>query len=130
MRIKRFFLATFAGGIVMWGVAGLWHELVMAQFYTRQAHATHEGTGIILLAYLILAALMVYLYPRFSGSSRYFQEGAKFGALIGLLWVFPHGLAMAGAHGEPVAYVVKNALWHVVEQGIGGIVIAFGLKRF
>ncbi len=43
--------------------------------------------------------------------------------VIGLLWVFPHGLAMAGAHGDSISYVFKNAAWHVVEQGVGGIVI-------
>jgi len=28
-------------------LAGLWHEVVMAQFYREQAAASHEGTGII-----------------------------------------------------------------------------------
>jgi len=44
-------------------------------------------------------------------------EGLKFGALIGLLWVFPHDLAMAGAHGDSLSYVFKNAILHIVEQG-------------
>ena len=30
------------------------------------------------------------------------------------------------AHGDTtIAYVIKNSLWHMVEQGIGGIIIAF-----
>jgi hypothetical protein len=50
-------------------------------------------------------------------------EGLRFGVLIGLLWVFPHELAMAGAHGDSISYVLKNAAWHVVAQGVGGIFI-------
>ncbi|MCP4132684.1 MAG: hypothetical protein GY754_17090 [bacterium] len=46
-----------------------------------------------------------------------------FGIIIGILWVFPHELVMAGAHhGKSIAYVFKNAAWHMVEQGLGGII--------
>ena len=122
-------LLTLAGGISMWLLAGLWHEIIMAQFYTAQTHATHEGTGIILLAYLILAALMAYLYPRIYTDGKSVLEGLKFGVVIGLLWVLPHELAMAGAHGELIVYVLKNAAWHMVEQGVGGMVIGFTYQK-
>ena len=56
-------------------------------------------------------------------------SGLVFGALIGILWVFPHELAMVGAHGEPLAYVFKNAAWHAVEQGLGGIVVGLSYRR-
>ena len=56
-------------------------------------------------------------------------EGLRFGVLIGLLWVFPHGLAMAGAHGKSIAYVFKNTAWHLIEQGVGGIIIALVYGR-
>lgn len=107
----------------MWLLAGLWHKLIMVQFYVDKTEATHEGTGIILLAYLILAALMAWLYPRVYKDGQPAIEGLKFGIVIGLLWVFPHELAMAGAHGDSIVYVFQNAVWHIVEQGVGGIVI-------
>ena len=51
-------------------------------------------------------------------------EGLRFGMIIGILWVFPHELAMTGAHdGKSVIYVIKNAGWHIIEQGIGGIIM-------
>lgn len=56
-------------------------------------------------------------------------NGLKFGMIIGALWVFPHGLAMAGAHGDSILYIFKNTAWHMVEQGIGGIVVAFVYSR-
>lgn len=124
MNVKRLALATLAGGVGMWVLAGIWHELILAPFYAHATGATHEGTGIILIAYLVLGVLMAYIYPLGYRGGRPVREGLRFGMVIGVLWVFPHELAMAGAHGEPLAYVFQNAAWHLVEQGVGGIIIA------
>ena len=119
----KLILATFVSGFGMWIVAGIWHNLIMANLY-KNVHATHEGLGILLVAYFILALLMAYIYPLGYKGKKPWIEGLRFGIIIGLLWVFPHGLAMAGAHGDSIIYVFKNSLWHMVEQGIGGIIIA------
>ncbi|MDH5786428.1 MAG: hypothetical protein OEZ16_12590 [Chromatiales bacterium] len=122
--LKKHLTALLLTAITMWLLAGLWHKVIMAQFYIDETAATHEGTGIIFLAYLILAGLMLLLFPRKPWFKNNLLSGLLFGAVIGLLWVFPHELAMAGAHGEPLGYVFFNAVWHMVEQGAGGIVIA------
>jgi len=109
MRVKTFSIATLSSGLIMWVVAGLWHELMMLAFYSQEIAAKHEGIGIILLGYLILAALMVYLYSSFAKIRNGLKEGLVFGSVIGLLWVFPHELVMAGAHAQPLGYVFKNA---------------------
>ncbi|MCP4602293.1 MAG: hypothetical protein GY847_17545 [Proteobacteria bacterium] len=123
MNIKKLILATLAGSITMWLLAGIWHELIMAKFYTIETHATHEGTGVIFLAYLVLGILMAYIYPLGYKGGRPAVEGLRFGMVIGLLWVFPHELAMAGAHDNSISYVFKNAAWHMIEQGVGGVIV-------
>ncbi len=123
MKIRKLLAAALAGSLSMWLLAGLWHELIMANFYKAETDATHQGSGIILVAYVVLGLLMAYMYPIGYKGNKPWTEGLRFGLIIGLLWVFPHELAMAGAHGDPLAYVFKNALWHLLEQGIGGIVI-------
>ena len=128
MNVKKIVIATLLGGFVMWVVAGIWHNLIMAKLY-EDTHATHEGIGILLTAYFILALFMSYLYPLIYKEENPLTNGLKLGMLIGALWVFPHGLAMAGAHGDSILYVLKNTVWHMVEQGIGGIVIAFVYAR-
>jgi len=129
MNIKKFILATLAGSVTMWLLAGVWHELLMAKFYAGETEATHEGTGIIFLAYMVLSILMAYMYPLGYKGGRPAVEGLRFGIVIGLLWVFPHGLAMAGAHGNSISYVIKNAVWHMIEQGVGGIIIGLVYGR-
>jgi len=121
--LKKLALATLAGGGAMWILAGIWHTLIAAAFYSAETHASHEGTGIILVAYMVLGVMMAYLYRFFYRGGRPVLEGLKFGLLVGLLWVFPHELAMAGAHGESILYVFKNAGWHLVEQGLGGMIV-------
>ncbi len=122
--LKKHLITLLTTATTMTLLAGLWHELIMAQFYRDETAATHEGTGIIFIAYLILTGLMLLLYPRKPWLKNHLLSGLLFGTVIGLLWVFPHELAMAGAHGEPLGYVFFNAAWHMVEQGAGGIVIA------
>lgn len=119
MNLRRYVMAVVASALSMWVIAGLWHNLVLPSLYAdKEAH--HDGLGLMLVAYFVLASLMTYLYRRASDGSRPAWDGAVIGAVIGVLWVFPHELAMAGAHGGSIAYVFKNGAWHVVEQGLGG----------
>ena len=68
---------------------------------------------------------MSYLFSLTYSGGQPVIEGLKLGVLIGILWVFPHELAMAGAHGKSISYVFINGAWHVIEQGFGGIIIGF-----
>lgn len=116
-------LTVLATGFAMWVAAGLWHNLIVPSFYAQAGHASHEGIGVLLIAYLILAGFMLTIYARAPGE-RSWRAGLGVGVFVGVLWVFPHELALAGAHGEPLAYVFGNAAWHAVEQGLGGLVLA------
>lgn len=114
----------------MWVLAGIWHTILAVQFYNAETEAKHEGLGLIFLAYLILGFLMTFLYQYGYAKGKPVLEGLFFGGIIGILWVFPHELAMAGAHGESIGYVMKNAVWHIVEQGVGGMVIGLVYKKY
>ena len=124
MELKKLLLATILGGFGMWVIAGVWHNLIMAKLY-EDVHATHDAIGILLIAYLVLSLLMSHLYSIVFKGKRPISTGAKLGVVIGVTWVLPHGLAMAGAHGDSILYVFKNTAWHIVEQGVGGMIIGF-----
>ena len=68
--------------------------------------------------------MMAYMYPKgYSGGSPA-VEGLKFGIMIGIVWVLPHALIR---HGAMVSMTGKmllvDAIWHLVEQGIAGLII-------
>jgi hypothetical protein len=126
MNFKKLLLASVAGFAVMFALAGLWHNLIMEQFYKSYKLAAlggHEPVP-ILLGYLILALLMAYIYPKgYSGGSPA-KEGLKFGIIIGLLWILPHSLVLFGESlSTSTEKLIINTIWHLVEQGGGGIAI-------
>ncbi|MDH5465119.1 MAG: hypothetical protein OEW60_05780 [Thiovulaceae bacterium] len=127
--MKTNVMAMLLSALGMMMLAGVWHEVIMLKFYAKETGASHEGTAIIFLSYLILSFLMVVLYNQRKSYAQKLRDGIYFGALMGVLWVFPHELAMAGAHGESLSYVLINGVWHVVEQALGGFIIAFIFSR-
>ena len=106
----------------MYILAGLWHNLVLPSI-NKNTEAHHEGLGLMMLAYFMLALLMAYVYSLIYRGKKPVIEGLRLGVVVGILWVLPHGLVMAGAHDTSIIYEFKNALWHVFEQGVGGMVI-------
>ena len=126
-------VTTLLSGFGMWVLAGLWHNLIVP-LLDPKVTAHHDGLFLMLVAYFILSFLMVVLYLQKSTVQKNrVVDGFIFGLTIGILWVFPHGLSMAGVHNTSIMYEIKNVCWHLVEQGIGGIMIAalsyrFGIK--
>ena len=124
---KKLLISTLAAGIGMWVIGGLWHNLVLPNF-NKSIQAHHDGLVIALIASFILALLMAYFYQLISNENHSIYEGLKVGVLIGILWVFPHGLAMAGIHDTSIMYEIKNTVYHMFEQGVGGILISLVYK--
>lgn len=121
---KRYFFSTLATGFGMWIIGGIYHNLILPTLNEKiQPH--HEGLGITLLAYLILAFLMTYLYSVTKPEQDSLYKGTRLGIVVGILWVLPHGLAMAGTHQTSIVYELKNTLYHVIEQGIGGMIVFY-----
>jgi hypothetical protein len=125
--LKKLLLSTLASGLGMWIIGGLWHNLILPGF-NDNVEAHHDGLGITLIAYFILAFLMAYIYFLIYKGNVSVIKGLKFGVLIGILWVFPHGLAMAGTHDTSIIYEFKNTFYHMFEQGIGGIIICLIIR--
>ena len=115
---------------MMWLLAGLWHKIILVNFYEAEKGATHEGTLIIFIAYLVLGLLMTYLYRRGYKGDAPVMEGLLLGTVVGILWVFPNELVRAGAHGDSLSYVFINAAWHIIEQGSGGLLVGILYKKF
>jgi len=113
----------------MWVSGGLYHNLIMPAV-NENMHPHHEGLGIALIAYILLGLLMSYFYQNSKDSHDSLMKGLKIGMIIGVLWVFPHGLTMAAVHESSFSYQITNTIYHVVEQGIGGICIFIASSYF
>lgn len=120
--VLKLSVSSILTGIVMWVVGGIYHNLIMPSIDDR-VHPHHEGLGVVLIAYILLGLLMTYFYNSHSDNKDSLKKGLKIGLIIGVLWVFPHGLTMAATHETSYLYQFSNTLYHTIEQGIGGIII-------
>ena len=129
MNRKKLIPALVVGFVVIFVLGFLWHSVIMTGFYEEHygdVARARADTKIpfIVLGYLVLALLMAYLYPiGYKGGSPA-AEGMRFGILIGLLWVLPHGLISHATENITLTGIIVDAIWHVVEEGAGGIAVA------
>jgi hypothetical protein len=133
MSTQRFLLATIVSALVMLALGWLWHHSFMAVYYEEHTALPRQVplTRIIILGYVLLALLMTYLYPKGYSGGNPLPEGLRFGVLMGVLFTLPHGLILyATEGGHTGTIVIVDASWHIVEQGLGGIVIALMHGRF
>ncbi len=128
MNVKKLILASLGGGVVTFLLGGFWHVWLMADFYETHAAALarpEPNVMMVALGSLVIAVLMAYTYPiGYKGGSAV-KEGFRFGALVGLIWVLPLSLIFSGVWNYPLVSVIVDSAWHIVEQGVVGIVIAF-----
>jgi len=127
MNGKKWFLSGLVGFAVMFALSGLWYMVLMAGFYRKQSEALMRDQFnflFIVLGYVVLAFLMSLIYPvGYKGGSPA-KEGLRFGVLIGLVAWLTTNLVLHGVWKNTLAAALVDSVWHVFEQGIGGIVIA------
>ena len=127
MDTKKMLYAWLAGAAGMLILGGLWHTVIMGDFYNEQgATAIRQEPKMlfIILGILVMALLMAYMYPLGYKGGSPVTEGLKFGVLIGLLVFLTFNLILHGAFNVTLAGALVDAGWHVVEEGVGGIIIA------
>ncbi len=128
MQTKKCFMSWAASFVVILALSYFWHRVLMSLFYEMYApsNARYEPSmGWIFAGIAVLTALMAYMYPKGYEGGSPLKEGLKFGLLIGLLWRLPYGLIELGVFEIPPIGFFVDAAWHLVEEGIGGIVIGF-----
>ncbi len=134
MNVKKFVLAWLAAVAIAYLVGFGWHMFLMGDFYQAQSQALareEPNFVFVCVGLLILYFLMALVYPiGYKGGSPV-KEGFRFGGLIGLIWVLPRSVGDHGIYNLPLTLVIVDSAWHVVQEGIGGIVIAlvYGRQR-
>ena len=132
MNGRKFLLGALAAFVVGFLLSGLWHVLLMADFYESNAFGAMREPPLfwaIGLGYLVVGLIMAYMYPKGYAGGSPIAEGLKFGAIIGLLWWFPTNLVLYGAFDGPFSIVLVDGAWHLVEEGLAGIALGLVYGR-
>jgi hypothetical protein len=124
--MKRLLLAWISSFVVMFLLGGIFNGIIIRDFVATNVPAealrTPSNMLFILFGYLLLAFLMATIYPRvFSRPS--ILSGTLFGAVAGICWLLPYALVLHGVYHLPVATLLIDPAWAVLEQGLGGTLI-------
>ncbi len=128
MKAKTFLACAAVAFVVSFALGFFWHAWLLADFYEEGNAAANREEGLIqfiALGYGALALLMAWMFPIGLRSDALLKEGARFGALIGLLWTLPLSLIFYGVMKLSLEVVIVDSVWHVVEQGATGVAIAW-----
>jgi len=129
MDTKKMIMAWLGGFLVMFVLGGIWHNIVMMD-YNMAAYADvtlsedEFSLALIAVGYLILSFMMSYMYPIGFGGGSAIKEGLRFGVMLGIFMSFSKAFIFAGAYKMPLDANLYDAVYHVAELAIGGIVIA------
>lgn len=131
---------TIALGVALsiFATNSLWYAVIMRGFYENsqgswmQVSREHPSIPVILLGMYVLSVLMTVLYPKVQmGIKSPVLANLAFGMLIGLIYVFPSSLYYYGTTNflafGPMA---MDVCWHMIEEGIAGIVLGALYQRF
>ncbi len=130
MNVNKYLIASISGLVVMFLLGWVGHEYLISSITGldpfEDIMKSEPNVIGIAVAYLVLALLMAYIYPKGIEGDSVFANGLKFGILIGLLFELPMALIFFSVYeGVTISMVITEAVWHMIEQGIGGIVIAY-----
>ncbi|WP_298760479.1 DUF2177 family protein [uncultured Psychroserpens sp.] len=126
--MKKNLLAFLISFIVMFILGGLWNAIIMNDFYINNSPTIVRpeedfNLPIIALGYLILSAIMTLIVVKSFNENPKFIRGFIFGATFGLAATLPLYLILWGRWDFPLVYGLVDTLWHLMEQGIGAVVL-------
>ena len=128
---RKFVLGALAVFVVGFLLSGLWHVVLMGDYYESVTAGGREAPimSAVGLAYLVVGVIMAYMYPKGYEGGSPLAEGLKFGAIIGLLWWFPTNLILYAVQDGPASVIFLDGAWHVVEEGLAGVALAMVYGR-
>ncbi len=138
MKVVKSLLISLGVALSIFATNSLWYAVIMRGFYENshgswmQVSREHPSIPVILLGMFVLSVLMTVLYPKVQmGIKSPVLANLVFGMLIGLIYVFPSSLYYFGTTNflafGPMA---MDVCWHMVEEGIAGIVLGALYQRF
>jgi hypothetical protein len=138
MKILKSLTIALGVALSIFTTNSLWYAVIMRNFYENsqgswiQVSREHPSIPVILLGMFVLSVLMTILYPKVQmGIKNPVLANLAFGMLVGLIYVFPSSLYYYGTTNflafGPMA---MDVCWHMIEEGIAGIVLGALYQRF
>jgi hypothetical protein len=130
----RIILAILATSFVTFNLGGFWNQLIMFDFYSKNSPLIarpHENPKIsfIIISYIGMAAVMAILFKKLFTTKPTFSKSMIAGLCFGLSMSLFLYLILFSVWDFKFEFLVIDSIWHIVEQGFGGLVMGFLLFK-
>ncbi|MBK6628509.1 MAG: hypothetical protein IPG35_13090 [Flavobacteriales bacterium] len=129
---RGFIVPWIASSVVMYGLSYLWHGLALNDLQDLRIplplYMGLSGLVYLIIGFVITLAVHQAIAHEWVSLKRAFPlMSALLGAAIGfvvflLVYILGMSFAKAGA-----VHVVIDALWQMLEQGLGGLIVSLGV---
>jgi hypothetical protein len=129
---KKRFALTWLVATVAFFLQPLLHGVIFKDFFVSELGQPKAEPNIVVVLMLVLLypGLMTYLYNLAYRGGSPALEGARLGAIVGLLFVLPLNLAHTVIAGASTTLVLLDTPLHIVEEGLVGVAIGLTAGRF
>ncbi len=114
------FFTMFVLGYLFYGVLATGF---VEKTYSNVAKPGGENLLGITIAYIIIAFMMAWMYPKGYAGGSPIGEGLRFGLAVGVLIYISGAFVQNAVMPVPLGSVLGIGIWGLVEAGAGGIVI-------
>jgi hypothetical protein len=130
MNIKKLTIATLASFVTMFIIAGVTHVVIFKTWFLNhpgmEANINRADPMMqyAIIAGLIVAFVMSYLYPKGVEGKSKIMQGLKFGIMVSILLFSCPLIQYAFTTTLSRSAILMDGVLHAAEQGLGGVVIA------
>ena len=126
---KKMIMAWLGAFVAMFLLSYVWYGVLMSEFYAENYAEVNLpledfSMKLIMVGYLIQAYLLAYIFPIGFSVGSAVKEGLRFGVILGSLFAIPGAFIFAAVYKMPLEANIIDAIYHIVEFSVGGIVIA------
>lgn len=119
---KRFIISWFLSSILMFGLAMLWHGVLLNDLkFIPTPHTLFYFLAV--LAYIVIGFTLTFVFTYLSMGIGIKLKGSLMGVALGFfiyLIAFVLGVSFKGSGNQ---HIVVDFLWQMIEQGVGGGVV-------
>jgi len=132
--MKKIIMSWLLSFLVMFGLAGIFNSIIIADFVSENisSELLQQSPNMIFIiaGYTLLALLMTLLFSRVVNENQYsVKYGFVFGVFSSIFWLLPYSLVLHGVYNFPSIALLIDSGWALIEQGLGGVVIALVHKK-
>lgn len=120
---KKLFYSWIFSSVSMFSLSYLWHGYILNDLDNVQLPLPLY-MGLAAVVYLVIGLLIAFIYTSLNLFSSLITKGISFGVVIGFFLYLIAFMLGVSFKAEGVEHIFIDFVWQMIEQGVGGFMIA------